>query len=61
MKIVIIYSSCSNMSFFLLLNTQKKYILKNMCNQTVDGPIDFHSIGKGPHQLSIFIYVQKKK
>jgi len=31
------------MGFFLLLNT-KEDIMKNVGNQTVDGPIDFHSI-----------------
>ncbi len=30
--------------FFLLLNTNVKIILKNMCNRRVDGPLDFHSI-----------------
>jgi len=31
------------MNFFLLLNT-KEDILKNVRNQKVDGPIDFHGV-----------------
>jgi len=62
------------MNFFLLLNT-KYDMLKNVGNQTVDGPIDFHSMGAQkyesqwgsskvwlPHIVqNIFFCVQQKK
>jgi len=56
-------------NFFLLVNT-KEYILRNVGNQTVDGPIDFYITLKvnGPHQLfgypffnMIIFCVQQKK
>jgi len=44
------FQTCMN--FFLLLNT-KEDILKNVRNQKVDGPIDFHSVPNSKYLGSI--------